>query len=216
MSSSAATNEAALRESEERYRDLFENANDVIYTLDLEGRITSVNKRAEQAFGYTREECLGRSAAELIPPEQHGRMLEALQRKLGGEASPTIYELDIIRKDGRRLPLEVSSRLILRDGRPVGIQGIARDVTERKQAEAERERLLKQREEERALLEAVLQQMPGGVLIAEAPSGRIVLRNDPGPSLLPTDRPPPADVAAFAPHGGLFPGAATPVPKTGR
>jgi PAS domain S-box-containing protein len=128
--------QAALRDSEERYRDLFENANDVIYTLDLEGRLTDVNRRAEETFGYSRAECLGRSVLTVIPPEQHARMFEALRRKLGGEGSPTTYELEVIGKDGRRVPLEVSSRLIIRDGRPVGIQGIARDVSERKRAEA--------------------------------------------------------------------------------
>src|SRR5947199_3709930 len=89
----------ALRESEERYRDLFENANDVIYTLDLEGRVTSANRRAELTFGYAREEFLGRNAAELVPPEYHPRMMEALQRKLSGDTTPTTYELEVIRKD---------------------------------------------------------------------------------------------------------------------
>src|SRR5206468_12644338 len=106
--------EEALTESEARYRDLFENANDVIYTLDLEGRITSVNRRAEQTFGYTRAECLGMSAAALVPPEYHPAMHDALRRKLTGEAAPTVYELEIVCKDGRRVPLEVSSRLIVR------------------------------------------------------------------------------------------------------
>ncbi|HYT91820.1 MAG TPA: PAS domain S-box protein, partial [Gemmataceae bacterium] len=127
--------EEALTESEARYRDLFENANDVIYTLDLKGRITSVNRRAEQTFGYTRAECLGRNAAEMIPPEHHARMYEALRRKLQGETTPTTYEVEMICKNGRRVPLEISSRLIVRDGRPVGIQGIARDATERRLVE---------------------------------------------------------------------------------
>src|SRR5207248_8576951 len=72
--------EEALQQSEERYRDLFENANDIIYTLDLNGRITSVNRRAEETFGYPLADCLGRSAAELIPTEYHGQMQAALKR----------------------------------------------------------------------------------------------------------------------------------------
>jgi PAS domain S-box-containing protein len=127
--------EEERRESEARYRDLFENANDIIYTLDMQRRITSVNRRAEQTFGYTREECLGRSVAELIPPEYHARMEDALRRKLMGEESPTTYEVEVICKDGHRIPLEVSSRLLVRDDRPVGIQGIARDITERRRTE---------------------------------------------------------------------------------
>jgi PAS domain S-box-containing protein len=127
--------EATLRESEARYRDLFENANDIIYTLDLDGRVTSVNKRAEQTFGYSRTEIFGRNAGELVPPEYHPRMQEALRRKLAGDVGPTIYEVEVFGRDGRRVPVEVSSRLIVRGGRPVGVQGIARDITERKRAE---------------------------------------------------------------------------------
>lgn len=127
--------EQALRDSEERYRDLFENANDVIYTLDMTGCITSVNRRGEQMFGWTLTECRGRNVAEMVPPEYHTRMQEALRRKLGGEAAPTVYELELIRKDGRRVPLEVSSRLIMRDGQAIGVQGIARDITDRQHAE---------------------------------------------------------------------------------
>jgi PAS domain S-box-containing protein len=128
--------EEELRKSEARYRDLFENANDVIYTLDLAGRITSVNRRAELTFGYRLEECVGRDAGEMVPAEFHPRMREALRRKLAGEASPTTYELEVISRDGRRVPLEISSRLIVSDGAPVGIQGIARDVSERRRAGA--------------------------------------------------------------------------------
>jgi PAS domain S-box-containing protein len=127
--------EEALRKSEERFRDLFENANDVIYTLDLEGRITSVNRRAEQIFGYSRAELLGRQVAELVPPEYHAVMFEARSRKLAGENAPTVYELEILCKDGGRVPLEISSRLLLQDGLPIGVQGTARDVRERRRAE---------------------------------------------------------------------------------
>src|SRR5262249_18360670 len=68
--------EQELRRSEARYRELFENANDVIYTLDLTGRITSVNLRAEAAFGYSRQECVGRNAGEFVAPEYYDRMRE--------------------------------------------------------------------------------------------------------------------------------------------
>src|SRR5262249_26084430 len=115
--------ELALRESEERYRDLFENADDVIYTHDLQARVTSVNRRAEDVFGYSREEFVGHSAAEKVLPEYHPRLWEALRRKLNGEANPTVYELELLHKDGHRVPVEVSSRLILRDGKPIGVQG---------------------------------------------------------------------------------------------
>jgi PAS domain S-box-containing protein len=94
-----------------------------------------VNKQAEQTFGYERGEILGRSAFAFIPPEYHQHVRDAIERKLAGATGPTVYELEVIRKDGQRMPVEVSSRLILRDGRPVGVQGCARDITERKRAE---------------------------------------------------------------------------------
>src|SRR5262245_795945 len=112
-----------LRESEARYRDLFENAHDIIYTLDLQGCITTLNKRAEETFGFTRAECLGRNVAEMVPPEFMPRMLEALRTKLAGGPVPTVYEIEMLRKDGSRVSLEINSRLIVREGKAIGIQG---------------------------------------------------------------------------------------------
>jgi PAS domain S-box-containing protein len=123
--------EKALREGEERYRELFENANDVIYTLDLSGNLTSLNKACERLTGYTREELLGQPLARFVTPEHLEMMRRMMQRKLEGGAR-TNYEVEVEAKDGRRLVLEVSSRLIYEQGEPTGVQGIARDITERK------------------------------------------------------------------------------------
>ncbi len=132
--------EQALRESEERYRELFENAYDIVYTHDLEGWFTSLNKAGEEISGYTREEMTRTRLEDIVPPEMQSMVQAMIRRKLGGEV-PTRYELEIVSKDGRRIPIEVSTRLIVKDGAPVGIQGIARDITERKRAEEERKRL---------------------------------------------------------------------------
>ena len=126
--------EAALKESEERYRELFENANDIIYTLDLEGNLTSVNKAGERITGYNRKELLDRPISSIVAPEYVGKMVSMLSRKVEGE-SLTAYDLEIISKDGRRLTLEVGSRLIFNAGKAVGVQGMARDITERRRAE---------------------------------------------------------------------------------
>ncbi|HEX2060364.1 MAG TPA: EAL domain-containing protein, partial [Thermoanaerobaculia bacterium] len=136
--------EEELRRSEERYRELFENANDLVYTHDLEGRITSMNIAGERTSGYSRDELLGRPIHEVLVPEHLERAREAMQKKMRGEAAATFYEVEMLSKDGRRIPLELSTRLIYRDGKPVGVQGIARDVTERKANEA-RYRLLFER-----------------------------------------------------------------------
>ncbi len=126
--------EAALRESEERYRELFENAKDATYVHDLSGRYTSVNRAAEKLSGYTRAEILGKSFFHFVPPEQIANISEHLCRKLADEGE-TSYEAEVIRKDGRRISIEVNSHLIFENGVAVAVQGTARDITERKAAE---------------------------------------------------------------------------------
>jgi PAS domain S-box-containing protein len=126
--------EAALSESEERYRELVENANDVVYTLDLDGNLTSVNKAAEMITGYSREELLSRNLAQFLTPESIAANRAMLERKLEGEER-TNYEMDIRAVDGRILTFEIGSKLVFRDGKPIGVQGIARDITVRRHAE---------------------------------------------------------------------------------
>jgi two-component system NtrC family sensor kinase len=128
--------EEALRESEERYRELFENASDLVYTADLDLRLTSLNRVAEQTIGYCREEAAQMNLRQLVEPKEWPRVEQALERLLTGEP-PTRLEVAITAKDGRRVMLEVNPRLIYRDGKPVGVQGIARDVTGRDVVEME-------------------------------------------------------------------------------
>lgn len=125
--------ETALQESEERYRELFEDANDLIYTHDLTGNFTSLNKAGERITGYTRAEALTMNIAQVITPEYLDLARTMISRKSSGGTSTT-YELDILNKSGERVSLEVSSRIMEEDGVPVGVQGIARDITERKRA----------------------------------------------------------------------------------
>ncbi len=122
--------ESALRSSEERYRKLFENANDIIYLQDLEGQILSVNKAGARITGYSLNEIRASGARAPIPPDFIQLVREMTARKLAGEAE-TKYELELIAKNGRRVRLEVNSTLIYEDGKPVGVQGIARDISER-------------------------------------------------------------------------------------
>ncbi|HEY9286345.1 MAG TPA: PAS domain S-box protein [Pyrinomonadaceae bacterium] len=126
--------EEALRASEERYRELFENANDIVYTHDLAGNFTSLNKTGERVTGYTREEACAMNIARVVVAEHLPRARQMLAQKAGG-AESTRYELEITAKDGRRVPLEISTRLVVRDGVAVGVQGIARDITERRQSD---------------------------------------------------------------------------------
>ncbi len=127
--------EEALRRSEARFRELFDNANDIVYTTDLDGQFTSWNRAGERIIGYTPEEALTLHISAVVAPEHLQRARQMIERKLAGE-DPTTYELEVVTKDGRRVPLEVSTRLLWEGGKPIGVQGISRDVTERKRVEA--------------------------------------------------------------------------------
>src|SRR6201988_3305438 len=128
--------ETALREREERYRDIFEHANDIIYTHDLEGNYASVNRANEAITGYTVEESLKLNALQVIAPEYRELAKSMLLRKCAGEKTAA-YQIEVIAKDGRRVAVEINSRLNYQNGIPVGVQGIARDITDRKRAEEE-------------------------------------------------------------------------------
>jgi PAS domain S-box-containing protein len=126
----------AFRESEERYRELFENASDLVYTTDLEGRVTSLNRVAVQTLGYSIEEAVQMNLRQLVDPKYWDRFKHGRQRLLAGESDAN-QEVEVKAKDGRRVRLEVKPRLIYKDGKPVGVQGIGRDITGREVAEME-------------------------------------------------------------------------------
>ncbi|HEX7313812.1 MAG TPA: PAS domain S-box protein [Pyrinomonadaceae bacterium] len=135
--------EEELRRGDERYRSLLENANDIIYSHDLEGNYLAINRAGAETTGYTREEILGGlNIAQVVAPEHLELARRMTAQKLRDPARTTVYEVDIISRDGRRLTLEVSTRIAYLDDRPVAVEGIARDVTERVRAAQERERLL--------------------------------------------------------------------------
>ncbi len=135
--------EEALRESEEKYRDLFDNSTDLIYTHDLRGNYTSVNEAARHLLGYANDEFLNLNFRDIVHPSHVHRAEENLRRKTEeGFLKTGPYEILVQTKDDRSIWVEVNSRVILRQGRPAGIHGNARDITERKAAEAERSRLV--------------------------------------------------------------------------
>jgi hypothetical protein len=155
--------EESLRISEERYRSLLENANDIIYAHDLQGNYLSINRAGAEITGYTREEILGGlNISQVVAPEHLERAKEMLRRKLE-DRSPTVYEIDIVTRDGRRLTLEVSTRVSYAGNQPVAIEGVARDVTRRKRAEAEKTRLASLLESQRRHLQAMVGNVPGVV-----------------------------------------------------
>ncbi|WP_050785966.1 PAS domain S-box protein [Pedosphaera parvula] len=125
--------EATLKE---RYEDLFENANDMVYTHDLKGRITSVNTTGEKLLQRSRSKILGKTLLEYIAEEQEGAAANWMEQVIKGEAPPTA-EWDFISASGQRIKLEISTRLIEQEGKKVEVEGMARDITERKRLERE-------------------------------------------------------------------------------
>lgn len=162
--------EAVIRESEERYRELFENANDIIYTHDLAGNFTSLNRSGEMLTGYSRAEAATMNVADVIAPEYLDLAREMIAHKASGNVA-TVYEIDIISKTGRRVRLEVSTRLIYRDGKPIGVQGIGRDLTDRKKTED-------QLRETQAFFNSFMDNSPAVAFMKDA-QGRYVYVNKP-------------------------------------
>lgn len=128
--------EEALRESEERYRTLVENAHDLVYTLDFDFNFLSVNPAVQYVLGYSPEDLIGTALTQYMPVEQVARKNEMLQRKLAGEAAETRYEMQMIDRAGKVRTLEANTWLSFdRNRKPQAIQAIARDITARKQYE---------------------------------------------------------------------------------
>ncbi|MCK4308721.1 MAG: PAS domain S-box protein, partial [Candidatus Atribacteria bacterium] len=122
-----------LKTSEERFRDLFENANDAIWTADTKGRYISVNRQFRNLLGFKKEELIGKKSIYLVAPESREKSIKNYKKTLAGKS--TEYEVVVLNKKGeRRIHLERLRPLREKD-RIVGVQGIGRDITERKQNE---------------------------------------------------------------------------------
>ena len=125
--------EAALKE---RYLDLFENANDMVFTHDLTGHMTSINKAGERLLQRPRSEILTKGLIDLITEDERPAAREWLKQATAGSEVPAV-DWDFVNAAGQKLKLEVSSRLVGQAGRLIEVEGVARDVTARKRMEKE-------------------------------------------------------------------------------
>jgi len=137
----------ALRESEQRYRNLVDTARDVIYTLSIDGKIKSLNPVFETITGWLRAEWIGKEFSPLVHPDDLPRAVTLLQVVLASRVPPT-FELRIRAKSGAYIPGEFTATPQTQDGRVVGVLGVARDITDRKRAEEALRRLNEALEEE--------------------------------------------------------------------
>ncbi|MDT8420689.1 MAG: PAS domain S-box protein [Desulfuromonadales bacterium] len=127
----------ALEVSEERYRDLFENANDLIQMVGPDGTIQYVNRSWKETLGYSDEEIAGLSIQDIIHPQHMNICMQAFQKILSGDNIDFI-ETSFVTRDGLEVELEGSINCNFVDGRPISSRGIFRNVTERKKAERKR------------------------------------------------------------------------------
>ena len=128
--------EEALRESEERYRIAIESSNDGV-AITRDGLHVYVNRRFLEMFGYGKaEEVLGKPVGDFIHPEDRQRVVEMNLKRQTGEVPPSKYEFVGIRSDGSLIHLESSASRITYGGEPASLSYL-RDITDRKQAEAQ-------------------------------------------------------------------------------
>ena len=126
--------EAALRESELRYRELVENARDLICTCDLDGRLLSINKAGLDLTGYTQDFIVGRELIDVVAPESREHA-KALFTSGHTDSTSGRTEVVVLTHDGHRVVFELSTSLQRRGGVPIGIQAIGRDITDRRRLE---------------------------------------------------------------------------------
>ena len=134
MASEMQQTNTAIRQSEERNSELIENANGIIFTIDLTGKFTSLNRVGERLTGFTLAEVLQMNLSNVISPKDIDNVRARMAKIAKGEKLPN-FELEISGKNGIKLILDINSRLILQDSTPIGIQGIGRDITERRRIE---------------------------------------------------------------------------------
>ncbi len=124
-----------IRAAEANYRDLFDNANDFIFTLDGNFRISSANKVVLKSTGYQLDEIIGVHMTQFVKPEHLPKLYKLLKNRLASPESPTTFELPILGKHAREILLEVTFRIRREGRRPISIHCIARDITQRRELE---------------------------------------------------------------------------------
>jgi PAS domain S-box-containing protein len=128
--------EGELIEVKERLNYTIQNMKDIIFSIDLMGNYTYTNVVAAEITGYSVDELLKMNMRELIAPEYHELVFGRVKKRIAGEPLEQPLSIEIISKDGKRTWLELTTSVAHdKDGKLIGIQGIARDITERKQAE---------------------------------------------------------------------------------
>jgi len=163
--------ERALRESEEKYRTIFESANDIIILLDTGGKILDVNSRLTDIGGYGTEELIGKNISELtniINKENMAIVVGNLLNILTGSGVIS-YRVEMTKKNHELIYLEINAIPIRKDGNTTGALAILRDVTERKKSE-------EQIREQKALTDRILENTPDSMAVVGT-NGQVIMVN---------------------------------------
>lgn len=131
----------ALRESEERYRQIVETATDIIYRISPRGYFTYANPVAVRIIGYSLKEIIGKNYLDLVQPEFRKKTIRHYLEQTTQRIPSTYFEFPTIAKDGSIVWLGQNVQIVLRDNEIVELQAVARDITERKREEAQRQHL---------------------------------------------------------------------------
>jgi PAS domain S-box-containing protein len=157
----------ALRESEKKYRTIFESLSDVYYRTDRQGRVTEISPSVRRQAGYDPEDVIGHPVTDFY---QDPSAWKEFDRRLRKSGSVNDYELRLKGKDGRVFDVSVSSQIVLDErGNAIGVEGVLRDITARKRAE---DALRESEEKFRTMVENSLQ----GLIILQ--DDRIVYANE--------------------------------------
>lgn len=143
--------EADLKESEKLYRDLFENANDMIQSVNPDGSLLQVNKKWQETLGYSKEELVNMNVWDIIHPDSLSHCKEIFQKVLSGETADNV-DVVFISKKGEVVPVEGNINCRFEGGKPLFTRGIFRDISERKKAEEKLIASLRELQETRDML----------------------------------------------------------------
>jgi PAS domain S-box-containing protein len=130
--------EEALRESEEKLRTIFNNVNDMIVYVDKKGKIIDINRSVEEILNYKRDDVIGKNFARLgvLSLSEIPKIMELFRHTITkGKAPVKLLEMKIMDKNGNKVPIEASTRVIKKNGKVTGTINILRDITERMQTE---------------------------------------------------------------------------------
>jgi PAS domain S-box-containing protein len=130
-----------LQSSEENHRLLVETIRDIVYSVDLDGRITYISPMIENVTGYTEKDILGNKFEEFLPVSQRLEVRKEFENNIKAETTNT-YQISFVTKTGKEIPVEIHSSMMLdANGEPIGRIGVARDITRRMQEEEKRKEM---------------------------------------------------------------------------